>query len=417
MRHYLKNTLVFILGFTVIGAFGQEYDDLYFTKKDRKKKKQVEVAMTDPANESREYIGSDFQSDQSDEDLSFLGRQFKETNPHLEGVSEESLDYYKPEKTQEDYINAEQQEQQNPNFSNPQSSVHFNDGSVYDNNGNFSDANGQQPVIINNYYNDNWNTWNRWNRPGLNVGFGWNSWGGNFWSVSYGNAWGNPWYDPFWDPWWGWNAWGPRWGWNTGWAWNAGWGWGGIYDPYWCAPYRGIYNRPVYVVGSDRRGRNVVRGARNSRGSVATRSSRSSSGRRSGVASEGNVSSRQVNYNRQQADYLNRSRSNTRYNSNTSRGAETINSRASSRSSIFNNSNNSRSNTNSSFSRPSTNTRSRSYTPPASSRGSSNRSYTPSRSSSSRSSGSVSRGRSSSSRSSGSRSSSGRSSSGRRGGN
>lgn len=388
MRNYLKNSLVFILGLIVITGYGQEYDDLYFTKEDRVKKKK----------KTAEMIDQPYQEDKSDEELSFLGRQYQ--YPALEegNVSEESLDYYKPEKTQEDYyFDNDYATQQNQNFSNPQDTYDYVD---------------QQPVIINNYYNDNWNTWNRWNRPGLRFGMGWNNWGGNFWSVSYGNAWG---YDPFWDPWY-FNSWGPAWGWNN-WGWNS-WGWRGGFNSYWCPPgYYGNYGygRPIYVVSDRYRGRDVTRGARPSRGSVSARESRSSSGRRS-VASESSRSD-QVNFSRQQADYLNRSRS-SRYSSETSRGSSSINSRSvnsnsSNSSSLFNNSG--RSNTNTNYNRSSNTTRSRSYSPPASrsSRSSSVRSS----SGSSRSSGSVSRGSSSSSRSSGSRSSSGRSSSGRRGGN
>ena len=401
MRQYLNIFLVTIFSISMIGVFGQEYDDLYFTKADRKKQKNKKVEMTNPSYGTTSE--EQYQETSSDvEATSFLGRQFQEANPTMD-VSEESLNYYAPDKKQEDYISEQTQSayingtERNPNFSNPQATV-------YDNPGN------NQPVIINNYYNDNWNTWNRWNRPRWNFGFGWNSWGGNFWSVSYGSAWGNPWYDPFWDPWWGWNAWGPRWGWNAGWGWNSwawnGWGWGA--GSIWCTPY---YRRPVYVVDNGyRRGRDVVRSSRATRGSVSSRESRSSSGRGTAVAADAAVNSRR-SYSRQQANYLNQSRSN-RYNSGTSRGSSTINSRTSdSNSSLFNN--NSRSNTNSNYTRPSS-TQTRSYSPPASSRsrGSSVRSSSPSRSS-----GSVSRSRSSSSsRSSGPRSSSGRSSS-RRGGN
>ncbi|MEQ8629076.1 hypothetical protein [Ekhidna sp.] len=400
MRQYLNIFLVTIFSISMIGAFGQEYDDLYFTKADRKKQKKKKIEMTNPSYGTTSE--EQFQETSNEVEVtSFLGRQFQQANPTME-VSEESLDYYAPDKTQEDYINEQTQSayingtERNTNFSNPQATVYDNP----DNN---------QPVIINNYYNDNWNNWNR---PRWNVGFGFNNWGGSFWSVSYGNAWGNPWYDPFWDPWWGWNAWGPRWGWNAGWGWNSwawnSWGWrGGFYDPYW-SPYN---RRPVYIVDTkSRRGRDVVRGSRATRGSVSSRESRSSSGRGTAVAADAAVNSRR-SYSRQQASYLNQSRS-SRYNSSTSRGSSTINSRTSnSNSSLFNS--NSRSNTNSNYTRPS-NTGTRSYSPPASSR---SRSSSVRSSSPSRSSGSVSRSRSSSSsRSSGSRSSSGRSSS-RRGGN
>ncbi|MEP1033856.1 hypothetical protein [Ekhidna sp.] len=387
MKHYFKIFLVMILGTSAIVAIGQENDDLYFTKKDRVKQKKKFTEVADQYDQQPEQI-------QDNEELSFLGRQFKESNAVSdEGfVSEESLDYYQPEKTQEDYQIANDyatdSQYQNSNFSNAQET--------------FYDDGVPQQVIVNNYYNDNWNTWNRWNRPRMRFGFGWNSWGGNFWSVSYGNAWGNPWYDPFWDPWY------------NGWAYNP-WGWGGgFYGSYWCPPaYRGYYGRPVYVVDNNsRRGRDVVRGSRNSRGSVSTRSNRSSSGRRASVTSE---SSGRADYSRQQADYLNRSRS-SRYSSGNSRGSSSISSRSSNAENSSRYSSGARTNTNTNFNRSSNSTNNnRSYSPPAS-RSSRSSSARPSRPS--RSSGSTGRSSSSSSsRSSGSRSSSGRSSSSRRGGN
>ena len=392
MRHYLKFFLVFILELSMIGAFGQEYDDLYFTKKDRVKQKKKFNELADQVSK---------QPSQTDKELSFLGRQFQYDNPSIDEVevSEESLNYYKPDKTPEDYqIHKEygaDNQYLNPNFGDPQATYY--DNTV------------PQQVIVNNYYNDNWNGWNS---PRWRFGLGWNSWNGNFWSASYGNSFGNYWYDPFRNPWY--NTWGSVGGWNS-------WGWrGGFYDPYWCPPgyYGNYYRRPAYVAVTDRESgrRDVVRGARPSRGSVSSGESRSSSGRRTEVASEVNSSSRQADYNRQQTSYLNRSRS-SRYNSGTSRGSSSVSSRSgntNTNSSTFNNSGR-RSNTNSNSNGSNNNTRSRSYSPPASSSGrsSSVRSSSPSRSSSS-----VSRSRnSSSSRSSGSRSSSGRSRSKRRGGN
>ncbi|MEQ9468664.1 MAG: hypothetical protein RLN88_14740 [Ekhidna sp.] len=389
MRHYLKNFLVFIFTISMVGAFGQEYDDLYFTKEDRvKEKKKLK-------NRASQITGE--QSPSNDEAMSFLGRQYQENNQVLEEEDLSPQDYYKPEKTQEDYINGDYAysgQIQNPNYSDPQTT--YNNGDI------------PQQVIVNNYYNDNWNSWNNWNRPRWRFGMGWNSWGGNFWSVSYGNAW-NPWYDPFYDPFWDpwyFNAWGgPYWGWNS-WAFNS-WGWrSGWYSPY----YGGYYNRPVYVVSNERRGRDVVRGARPSRGSVSSRESRSSSGRGAVVTSDVNSRS----YSRQQADYLNRSRS-SRYNPGTpsSRGSAAVGTTSRSDNSSYGNSGRSGSNNN--YSRPSSSSsRSGSYSPPSSS--GRNSSVGSSRSSRS-SGGSVGRsGGSSSGRSSGgSRSSSGRSSSGRGG--
>lgn len=394
MRQQVRLFLAAIFGLSTLWVVGQEYDDLYFTKKDRKEK-QAKEKVVSKAEEEKE--------------LSFLGRQYQYA-PLTEEELEQSnpQDYYAPEKTQDYYLSQNNNyggDSANPNFSQPMSDQQgFADSQLYDNN---------TPVVINNYYNDPWASGvNNWNRPRWNVGLGFNTWGGSFWSLSYGNGW----YDPFWDPWWGWNSWGPRWGWNVGWGWNAGWGWGGgWYDPWWGPAYR----RPVYVV-SDYNRRNVVRSGRATRGSSDARVSRSSSGR--GASSTASVSrgedSRASNYNRQQAAYLNQARS-SRYNpgvnnSNVStrgRGVSTTQSGVVS-------SGNGRSATNNNFNRAFNNARTpsgRTFTPPSSTRGRGSSVGTPSRSSRSSSGGVRSSG--SSSRSSGRSSSrsSGRSSSGRRG--
>lgn len=363
MRQYMKTFSVLVAGLIVTGVFGQEYDDLYFTKKDREKQ-NVSQNTTYNASYSQNQNYSYVEPAQT-EPQSFLGKQF-EYNAQDVGVSQESLDYYAPEKTQEDYavtytesayINGTER---NPNFSNPVATY---------------EANPQQPVVVNNYYNNGLNHWN--NRPGWNIGFGWNNWGGNFWSLSYGNGWGGGWYDPF-----------------------------------WCPPGAG---RPVYVVGEYSRRRAIVRNARPVRGSATVRQSRSSSGRRV-IATD---ASSRARYNRQQSDNLNRSRS-SRYSRSSDQAVNntlrTSRSGTNQRSSVRSASR-SRSTNNGNYSR-STTSRSRTYTAPSSSRGSSRSSYSSGRSSS-RSSGSVSRSRSSSSRSSGSRSSSSssRSRSGSRRGN
>ena len=120
MKHYLKIFLFMILGTSAVVAIGQENDDLYFTKKDRvkQKKKFNEVAQQYTQHQQSSQAPS------NNEELSFLGQQFKDSNPVEEGfVSPESLEFYQPEKTQEDYktstYSADNQ-YQNANFSNPQ---------------------------------------------------------------------------------------------------------------------------------------------------------------------------------------------------------------------------------------------------------------------------------------------------------
>ncbi|CAE7241750.1 unnamed protein product [Symbiodinium microadriaticum] len=117
--------------------------------------------------------------------------------------------------------------------------------------------NGSGDVIINNYYsgtnfNDPWVN-RRWRN---NFAFGYSPWGGwNWgWSVGYGSpyAWGgfDPWYSPWgwggagwYDPWnaggWGYYDpfWGPSYAWGSPWGWNRWnrWGYGGGY-------YRGFHD-------------------------------------------------------------------------------------------------------------------------------------------------------------------------------
>ena len=45
MKQYRNIFLVAILSITSVAAFGQEYDDLYFTKADRQKKKKKQKRM------------------------------------------------------------------------------------------------------------------------------------------------------------------------------------------------------------------------------------------------------------------------------------------------------------------------------------------------------------------------------------
>ena len=143
MRKHLN--IFLLVGFSIasLGVFGQEYDDLYFTKSDRKKKKKKNVEMVNPSYGSSNELNSEVETTSQDsESMSFLGRQFQENNPSDGDVSQESLDYYAPDKTQEDYITEETQSDyitgsnQNTNFSDPQST--------------FNDANNQ-PIINKNY--------------------------------------------------------------------------------------------------------------------------------------------------------------------------------------------------------------------------------------------------------------------------
>lgn len=333
--------------FTLVGmsSYAQEYDDLYFTKKDRKKLKPVEEQITEEKNETSG-------------NTSFLGRQFENYSQEEDyliedvstnQVSQEAIDRYKRSELDEGY--EEQAYVDNPNYSVPEES--------------FQDQN----VIINNYYGANNWRFNRW-RPGWRFGLGWNTWGGAGFGFSYG--WGG-WYDPFfYDPWIGWNS------------------WGGFYDPFWCPPffgnsigyYRGFgrfynpyYRRPIVIASNDFRGRSVRRGGRNSRGGTVS----STSGRRQAVGNASIVGSTNDSrdFSRSQAKYLDRSRRNRSTEVSSTNGTRSVTTR--NRTGSVNTNTRSRSNGVSSNRRSDNSTYSRS------SNGSSRRTYNRSSNSSSRS--------------------------------
>lgn len=401
MRPLYKNTLALALSAIAVFSFGQEVDDLYFTKKDRTKVKPVnEVASSNYYSETSNV------NEGSSEGVSFLRKQ-NQLNPISDSetyVSEESIARYRKDaSSQGNYSN-----NVNPNYSNP-NDTYYEDDYYY------QDGYSDRDVIVNNYYN--YPSRNRF-RNGWNVGFntGWSNWGwGSGISVSYGWSSYDPWFDPFYANNWGWNT---GWGWNAGWGWNNrgwnNWGWGGGWNS-WGRPYYGnSYTAGFYDGYYGRRtvatnNRSVERGARTSRGEAVSSSGRTSSRNGASRASE------MRDYSQAQSRYLNRSRSS---NSNVSSGRSSSNSSGSTRSytpssrssstgSVRSNSS-TRSSSGSSV-RPSSNS-SRSSSGSVRSSGSSSRSSSGSVRSSSgssrSSSGSVRSSGSSSSRSSGSSSSS-----------
>ncbi|MDE0472429.1 MAG: hypothetical protein OXH57_10850 [Ekhidna sp.] len=366
MRQYIKNFLVVVFILLSIVGFGQEYDDLYFNKSSREKEKKKKVDVEIPRIFGQEKLIDTNQN--NSRPTSFLGRQY-DVQPLPEDlaaektISQESHDFYKPDKTIKDYTNS--------NFSTPGSTTQRgNNLSPNQNNPNvnFSDPINtvqNDPVIINNYYNAGWNIWGR---PGWNAGLGWNNWGGSFWNAGFG--WGG-WYDPFW---------GPSLGWNAGWGWNN-WGWGSA----WCPPgfYNGFGGRRVALVSNDiNRGRTVVKGPRNSRGGEV-----SSSGRIRTLETSSVASNRRSGSSRHQRDYLNKSRS-LRYSNSV---AGTNSQRSRSRNSTFNSGNSSRQsrNTLNQRSRNQSSNRSKSYNSSSGSRSRSSNSGTSGRLRSSGSSRSV----------------------------
>jgi len=222
-------------------SFGQEYDDMYFTKKDRK-----------ALNEKSMSINKNLPSAQTEEATEYVKKN--ENAYSEEHVNPEYLARYgnnttdKGQATGEYYSESQNDDYQAPVVNN----YYVNNGPGFANNLGFYD-----PWMWNPYYGSRW----RFNLA-FGFGSGW-GWGPSFgWGTGFG--WGNPWgwgYDPFFGP--SWNVgmswgWGGSWGWGSPWGWNnpwmrPGWGWGGGFygGGYWGYPgnvvvinnYENRYNR------------------------------------------------------------------------------------------------------------------------------------------------------------------------------
>ena len=268
-------------------ALAQEYDDMYFTKKDRKKTSfDLKSSSADAQETLQQYENEEFQAEYNAKEVNpdFLARYSSTKLGNNENINYGVTQEYYPEEGTE------------------------------------------QPVVVNNYYGSNFNSpWvgNQW---APNAYMGWNNWTG--FNRGFGNgfvgaraAFYNPWNDPFfYDPWFAnsyyYDPWLNPWGFRNRWAFNNRW-----IDPWGPWGYRGTgyaigfwdgYNVALFgPVGVAYRGyiseRNVVRGARYSRGGIVTgisRSSLSTSGRRGVVAQNSNG---RRDYSSSQNEYRNRS--------------------------------------------------------------------------------------------------------------
>jgi hypothetical protein len=238
-----------LLGSYVVAA--QEFDDLYFSKKDRKKATNVvvesPVASTTPTFGTTEVKGTNGTKYMNPE---FDGSPIKPTN---------SSNYeYFPENSSN--------RTSNNTFGNNSWNSNNNWNNYSGNNwNNLNSWNGYNPYGYNRVWDNpymmnsgfnGWNSWNTgWGRP--NLSFGWSSWGGSWMSLGYSwgspywggsvwNTWGNRWNDPWYDPFWG----GSSFGWNN-----------------WCSPWRNSYyggwnswgwNRPTYVIINNNSGNDVI---------------------------------------------------------------------------------------------------------------------------------------------------------------
>ncbi len=420
------------------GALAQEYDDLYFTSKDRKTVKEEPKVENKSASTYQSYTNNTYTDNYS----------AHEVNPEYIARYQASKDYG----TDSDYVD---QVDDNATYSEPSySNISYYPESYVD----------DQPgtTVINNYYSNSAGYGNGWNNRGWNSGaslwydpwFGWNT-GFNI-SFGYGNGWGgyySPWYNSwgypgyaggFYDPWYGWSS--PYYG---GWGWSR---WNRYNYAYTSGFYHGLYHGGYYSDNGyvSPRGRDVVVGSRYSRGGTVASGTRTNSrvNAPSSASGRADVSTAdRRDYSRTQNEYFSRSRagvsgtnvSNSSATSSRSRvttvtngnsrstqptyssrsgnsnsGGTLRNSGSTSGTRRYNSAAASSSNSNSSYSRSrSSGSSSSSSYSSGSTRSRSSSSYTPSRSSSSSSRSSFSGSSSSgSSRSSSGGSSSGRSSGG-----
>jgi len=191
------------LSFSIVSpsVSAQEYDDLYFNGKDRKKV-NFENGVSDDSRATYEsYANNNYKADYS-----------------THNVNPDYIARYKSGSTQNDYQNPED----NKNYKTPSAStIDY-----------YVDENPQGTTVVNNYYSNS-----AWNNPNMGFGggfgydpfFGWNN-GVNI-NIGFGNVWNRPFV--------GWNT---GFGWNSGWGFNNGWGWN---DPWFHGGNRwNAWNRP-----------------------------------------------------------------------------------------------------------------------------------------------------------------------------
>lgn len=188
--------------FTLVGtgavfAQGVEYDDMYFTAKDRaalRAQSATNVAYRTPERNKK--------------------HDFAEENAYVNPTDSYSARNVNPEYTSREHTQTAQADEQD----------YFVDNYQYNQN------------QLNNW-NQNYNGWynNAWYRnnyygPAIN----------NWHSPYYGyNSWNSPWYDPYW----AYNGWSSSFSFHYGSGWNYG--WGGHYN-YWNRPYYGSNWDPFY---------------------------------------------------------------------------------------------------------------------------------------------------------------------------
>lgn len=415
-----------------VPVFSQEYDDIYFRKKDRVKVENVTNSTTSGLQAKKEGDVSETTFDKTT-NPDYLAYNDTTTGIEEDIYFEEGYEHQNPSQAVDEYIENADVVVKHYYYGRPSTSYYSRFDDVF-----WGDPFLYQGTAFDPFY-DSYYRSSAYYRPG--------------WNISFRIGGGHPYYS------------GSRWGYNSYYqSYNYGYSWGSYYnsyynyyDPFWCPPsyYNNYYNQNI-IANYDYNSRGVTRGKRTSRSSIYNSgrvSSRSTSSRvtnndsNSGRISSGRVASdsdskvktrksgRVANstsegsnysgFRRSSSTYTSRQNSNstrsstgTRYNENNNRSSNVRSSgTTNSRNSRSSGSTYSRGNSNSSKSSNSNNTRSRSNYNSSNRNNSSGSSYNRSSTgSNSRStSGSTSYNRSSRSSSSGSsynRSNSTRSSSG-----
>ena len=308
-----------IIALMVVGnsVYAQEYDDLYFTPKDRKEIKYDGETVT-KSDESRSTYESYTNNTYSDKYSSH-------------NVNPDYIARYQSGNSIQSY---NEDSEGNANYSQPsESTVEY-----YDENNQYANDNTSGQTIINNnyygntnsyydpYWGNNWNRWNRynswntWNDPfwGINSGFYYDPFFGwrNSWSISFGFGsrwgWGNPWsryymYDPWYSPYYAGGFYDPWFG-GFGSPYYGGWGWrNSYYSGYYNGFHNGYYSG-LYYNDRNLTRRNYVVGARSStRGGFVSNSPRTNSTTRNSIEGLGRRSDSR-DYTGTQNEYFSRSR-------------------------------------------------------------------------------------------------------------
>lgn len=226
MKSFLKNSLVLVLSLSMINAFAQ--DDLYFSKKDREKKRKEREALfqtSKPKPGVRFSSESSGTTDSFSKNSNYAGSATDNSNETVNGVRPEVIEMYRKRAAAnrakyQKQTAAEIEKANNPDRRAPDY--------AYDP---FERRAERRLARRNRRMNNNWNG------GGYNSGWGWALGVGIGLDILFGDDFYSPYYDPY-----VYND----WGWNSGYYYGSG---GYCYDPWrFDARYRNPYwrNNPYY---------------------------------------------------------------------------------------------------------------------------------------------------------------------------